>query len=212
MNTLLPIEVQKYSERYTDVALDILEELERETYLTMLAPNMISGKVQGQLLKMVVSMLSPKKILEIGTYTGYAALAMIAGAPADCQLHTIEVNEELKPIIMKYFLKSGFDAQLNLHIADAKEIIPTLPSDFDLVFIDAEKNMYAQYLELVFPKLRQGGYIIVDNVLWKGKVLLANKDKKTAAIQEFNDSVNADVRFEKILLPIRDGLFILRKK
>lgn len=211
LNSLVAAEIEHYCESHSDLPHPLLAELERETHIKTLAPNMLSGHLQGEFLYFINAMLQPKKILEIGTFTGYSAIAMIAGAPQNAVLDTIEFNPEMEPIIRKYLQKCEVENKVNLHIGDAKVIVSTLGSEYDLVFIDADKAAYAQYLDQVVPKVRLGGFIIVDNVLWKGKVLDENPDKKTASIQAFNQKVKDDIRLEAVLLPLRDGLFLIRK-
>ncbi|MBL7831718.1 MAG: class I SAM-dependent methyltransferase, partial [Saprospiraceae bacterium] len=189
----------------------LLTELTRQTHLRTLLPNMLSGHIQGAFLSMISKMMTPNRILEIGTFTGYASLCLAEGLAEKGVLHTIEVNEELEPFILNFFSKSLFAQQIKLHIGDAKEIISSLNEIFDLVFIDAAKLEYSAYYDLVFPSVKIGGYIIADNVLWSGKVINEKHDKDTAAIHSFNDKVNKDSRVENYILPLRDGLNIIRK-
>ncbi|MEY4926036.1 MAG: O-methyltransferase [Bacteroidota bacterium] len=203
-------ELFAYCEKHTSTPDALLNELVRETFSTRLQPQMLSGKIQGQLLHLISAMLQPHLILEIGTFTGYSALCLAKGLHKDGVLHTIEVNEEQETIIRKYFDRSPQAAQLQLHIGNALQIIPTLPSPFDLVFIDAGKNDYPDYLELVLPHTRKGGIIIADNVLWNGKVLNEKKDKTSAILHDFNQKIAADSRVEAVLLPIRDGITVMR--
>ena len=205
---------KKLSEYCTDLSKpenDLLRDLTRQTHLRTLLPNMLSGHIQGAFLSMISRMMCPEKILEIGTFTGYAALCLAEGlSPSGC-LHTIEVNEELQPMILEYFSRSPFADRITLHIGDAKKIIPQMEDRFDLVFIDAAKLEYAAYYDLVFPRLNTGGYIIADNVLWSGKVAGEKHDKDTAAIHAFNEKVLHDERVDNYILPLRDGLNIIRK-
>jgi len=174
---------------------------------------MLSGHLQGKLLEMMSCMLQPFQILEIGTYTGYSAIALCKGLQENGMLHTIDINAELEAISLKYFKKAGLDHKIKHYTGNALEIIPTINQTFDLVFIDADKENYVNYFELIIDKVRKGGIIIADNVLWSGKVLTAtsSNDKETQGIIEFNKYVNKDKRVENLLLPFRDGLMIMRK-
>ena len=191
----------------------ILEELSRETNLNVLYPRMLSGHLQGLFLSMLSRMLKPSMILEIGTYTGYSAICLAKGLSAEGRLHTIEINDELSDISVKYFRKAGLEDKIKLFTGDALEIIPSMKYTYDLVFMDGAKHQYLDYYEAVLPKLRSGGYIIADNVLWNGKVLDTGsfRDKETKGIAAFNDFMASDDRTEKVLLPLRDGLMIIRK-
>ncbi len=208
------MDLDQYITAHTASAGELLDALQRETYLKVLQPHMISGKVQGRLLAMISKIIQPKYILEIGTFTGYATLCLAEGLRADGHLHTIEANDELQEIITRYIKQAQREAQITLHIGQALDIIPALACTFDLTFIDADKLAYPQYYELALAKTRQGGTILIDNVLWKGKVLdLTNhKDKKTLALHAFNEMVTADSRVENVLLPLRDGLMWVIKK
>lgn len=205
--------ISLYAEAHTSAEPQLLSDLNRETHQKVMIPRMLSGHLQGRALSMLSHMIKPKHILEIGTYTGYSALCLAEGIANDGQIDTIDLNEELKPIIDKYWSKSEHSAQLNFHIGNAIEIIPQLDKTYDLVFIDADKENYCQYYDLVFDKLPIGGYIIADNVLWSGNVLQSTSDMKesTKAIVEFNTKVQNDNRVENVLLAVRDGLMILRK-
>ena len=207
------MELEKYLENYSSPESEILRELQRETYLKILQPHMISGAVQGRLLAMIAKIIQPQYILEIGTFTGYAALCLAEGLRPEGQLHTIEVNDELEELIKRYIAAAGQEGKVVLHVGKALDIIPALPYTFDLVFIDADKLAYPQYYELALAKTRQGGSILIDNVLWKGKVLdlAQHKDKKTQALHAFNEMVTQDTRVENVLLPLRDGLMWVRK-
>lgn len=214
MHFLSP-EIEAYALAKTTEEPALLEQLNRETHLKVLQPRMLSGHLQGRLLAMISQMIRPKRILEIGTYTGYSALCLAEGLARDGELHTIELNEELRPLIDSYFKKSPFSAQVHLHIGDALGVIPTVPAPFDLVWIDADKPNYHNYFEAVLPAVRPGGFIMADNVLWSGKVVeseIAPNDVDTLALQQFNDAVQADDRVENVLLPIRDGIMVIRKK
>ncbi len=201
-----------YCEQKTTPLSTVLKELERETHLKTLAPQMLSGPLQGQLLRMISLMLRPKKILEIGTFTGYAALCLVDGLAPGGMLYTVEVNPELEWIIRKYIKKSENEERIHLHIGDARHYLPGLNHQFGLVFIDAGKMDYSLYYDLVIDKVEVGGIILVDNVLWSGKVVEGSKDADTVNMRAFNDKVQADERVDNLLLPLRDGLMIIRKK
>ncbi len=209
----LPKDIGAYAESFTREEGGILSELNRETYAKVMTPRMLSGHLQGQVLRMFSQMIGPKNILEIGTYTGYSALCMVDGLQDGGKLITIDVNEELQDIIKKYVSKAGKNDQVELRIGNALEVIPTLDQKFDLVFIDADKENYSNYFDLVFDKLNVGGYIIADNVLWSGKVLEddAVLDKDTIALKHYAQKIKADDRVEQVFLPIRDGLLLARK-
>lgn len=203
-----------YSLLHSEPEDEVLVELQRETNLKVFSPRMLSGHLQGFWLTLLSKMLQPKLIVEIGTYTGYSAICLAKGLPENGRLITIDVNEETEAIAKKYFDKSGFSAKIELITKDAKEVLPTITERIDMVFIDADKRNYSLYYDLVIDKVKPGGLIIADNVLWSGKILdlEKNKDVDTQAIQSFNEKMKNDSRVEKLLLPIRDGLFIMRKK
>ncbi|MCK6694405.1 MAG: O-methyltransferase [Thermoanaerobaculia bacterium] len=190
----------------------ILLALERETHLRTLHPQMLSGPYQGMLLQMISHMIRPRRVLEIGTFTGYGAICLSQGMDGDGLLHTIEVNDEFTPIINKYIELAGLKDKIALHLGDASAIIPTLEDTFDLAFLDAGKMDYAKHYELVLPKLRPGGFLLADNVLWAGKVPAGEKDATATALNAFNNMVQTDDRVENLLLPLRDGLMVVRKK
>ncbi len=192
---------------------DMLARLDRETHLYHLRPRMCSGHLQGRLLKMLVEMARPRRILELGTFTGYSALAMAEGMPDGCELHTVEIDDELEDFIRSHFEKSPFADRLHLHIGDALEIVPKLGLEFDFVFIDANKRHYVSYYQMVIDCLAPGVFILADNTLWDGKVVEHGKkvDAQTEGILEFNDRVAADERVEKVIIPLRAGLTIIRK-
>ena len=202
-----------YSLKLSDPEDSVLYELRRKTNLEILMPRMMSGHFQGKLLEMISKMIVPEKILEIGTFTGYSAICLAKGLQAKGKLYTIEYNEELKFIIDKYIKKAGFDNKIISYIGDALKKIKEIDEIFDLVFIDADKRQYLDYYHTIFPKVRQGGFIIVDNIFWNGKVVekIDKKDTYTQGIVIFNNFIKNDKRVEKITLPIRDGLMILRK-
>lgn len=200
-----------YLEQTCDREGDLLKQINRETYLKETMPQMLSGHYQGRLLSFLSKLVNPLRILEIGTFTGYATLCLAEGLVKEGVIHTIEVNEELEPRLANYFKQSEAADKIILHIGEALKIIPTLTETFDLVFIDADKKNNHNYYQLVLDKVRPGGLILIDNVLWKGKVLEEDPDKQTRSIIEMNNKIASDSRVEKIILPIRDGLFLIRK-
>ena len=173
---------------------------------------MLSGKVQGQFLKFISQMLQPNRVLEIGTYTGYAAICLAAGLPENGKLFTIDINEELEDIVKTHVVKAGLQNKIVQIIGDATQEIQKLNETFDLVFIDADKQNYSLYYDLVFDKVRSGGFILADNVLWSGKIIDEQKDKDTQKLAEFNDKVQQDNRVENVIVSIRDGVMMIRKK
>lgn len=193
---------------------ELLQELNRETWQKVLAPRMLSGHFQGRVLSILSKLIQPKNILEIGTYTGYSALCLAEGMQTDGTLHTIDTNEELYDLQRKYFDKSEYGNQIVQHIGNAIDVIPKLDFVFDLVFIDADKKNYPNYLNIIIPKLKKGSVILSDNVLWSGKVLeaISEDDKETKAIVNYNKLLNEHPKLETVLLPIRDGLTISRVK
>lgn len=201
-----------YCEKHTSPPSNLLHELLRDTHLKTLAPQMASGHLQGQFLQFISQLLGPKTVLEIGTFTGYATLCLYKGLAPGGIIHTVEVNPELAHLINKYIQKADAQNQIQLHVGNAQAIIPTLDATFDLVFIDAGKMHYPQYWHLVADRVRPGGIILADNVLWSGKVLQAEKDRDTEILDHFNRLVTNDSRFENVLLPIRDGLMMARRK
>jgi len=199
----------------TSAEPDALHKLNRETHLKVLQPRMLSGHIQGRVLSMLSHMIRPERILEIGTYTGYSAICLAEGLQKGGRLDTIDINEELQPMVEKYLALTENTERIRMHIGPALEVIDTLEVPFDIVFIDADKTNYINYYEAVFDKLRPGGYIIADNVLWSGKVIDESeiaKDPDTAALVEYNRFARADERTENVLFPVRDGLMISRKK
>ena len=211
--SLIPEEIEEYCELHTTPESQLLNRLNRETNLKVLRPRMLSGKLQGTFLAMISRMIKPSYILEIGTYTGYSALCLAEGLTSSGELHTIEIDEELEDISRKYFKESSFHSQIHLHIGDANTIIPTLPHQWDLVFIDAEKKDYKKYFNLIFPNLRNGGIILIDNVLWSGKVVeeVAHNDYDTQAILAFNDYIQQYEGVINLTLPFRDGILMVEK-
>jgi caffeoyl-CoA O-methyltransferase len=208
---LLTEGLQTYLEQHCETEPELLRYINRETHLKVPMPRMLSGHYQGRVLSFLSKLVSPSRILEIGTYTGYATLCLAEGLKADGVIHTIDINEELAERVKPFFEKSRFCNHINYHIGNAIEIIPQLNEVFDIVFIDADKKNNDTYYELVFEKVRSGGLIIVDNVLWSGKIASGANDKDTENIRRFNDKVTQDHRTEKLILPVRDGLFIIRK-
>lgn len=204
--------IREYAEMHTQPEPDLLKELSRFTYAKVLSPRMLSGHLQGRVLSMISKMIRPHYALELGTYTGYSAICIAEGIPAGGKLVTIEINEELKDVAGIFFRKSGYREAIEQHIGKAIEIIPQLHYSWDLVFIDADKANYSNYFDMVIDKVNSGGFIIADNVLWSGKVTdpKAN-DRQTQALAAFNKKVHNDPRVENFLLPIRDGLMVLRK-
>lgn len=207
-------ELDDYVCAHTSKEPELLYELNRETHINVLQPRMLSGHFQGRVLSMLSKMIQPKDILEIGTYTGYSALCFAEGLAKDGHIITIDKNEELEDLVKEFVSKSEFKDQIKCVIGDAMEIIPTLKREFDIVFIDADKDNYVNYYNMVIDKVRKGGYIIIDNVLWSGKVLqpVEEDDISTKTLVELNDLVHNDDRVEEVLLPIRDGLMIARVK
>ncbi len=191
---------------------EVLQELYRQTNLKAINPQMTTGPLQGNLLTMLGKLINPKQILEIGTYTGYSAICLAKSLQQGGQLYTIEINDELKEFSAYYFKKAGMNDRITQLTGDALKIIPTLDREFDLVFMDADKRQYIDYYHLIFSKVRIGGYILVDNVLWGGKVMTpSDKDPFAKALKRFNEMVKIDKRIKKSLLPVRDGLMVLNK-
>ncbi|MGB3182773.1 MAG: O-methyltransferase [Cyclobacteriaceae bacterium] len=208
-------ELSQYAEAHTYHEDELLQDLNRETNEKILKPRMLSGHMQGRVLSTFSHMIRPRRILEVGTYTGYSALCLAEGLTDEGRLYTIDINEELEEMVRRYFAKAGINDKVDFRIGDALEIIPTLEEQWDLVFIDADKVNYANYFDLAIDNVRTGGYIIADNVLWSGKVLEKNRkklDEDTEAIMDFNDKVHRDVRVENVLFPVRDGLMVMRKR
>jgi predicted O-methyltransferase YrrM len=206
--------LEKYILEHIDSEDDVLEELNRETHLKVLGARMLSGHLQGQILTMLSKMIQPDNILEIGTFTGYSAICLAKGLRINGKLVTIEIDDELESLARRYFAKSEFGPMITLLTGSAQKIIPSLKIIFDLVFIDGNKREYLTYYSLVFDKLKKGGFIIVDNTLWNGKIIdnTCFNDSQTAGIMEFNSYVKNDNRVEKVILPIRDGITIIMKK
>lgn len=207
-------ELDKYIREHSTPEDKVLEELYRQTNLYVVNPNMVSGHIQGKFLEMLSYMISPVSVLEIGTYTGYSAICLARGLKSGGQLHTIEINDELNGMSTRYFALAGVADRVTLHTGRAQDVIPKLDHTFDLVFIDGDKREYCEYYDIVFDKVRTGGFIIADNVLWGGRIEgeEAMKDPQTRGLVLFNEKVRNDHRVEKIVLPLRDGLMIIRKK
>ena len=210
----LPRDIDDYVVAHSAKESELLQQLSRETNQKVLQPRMLSGHYQGRLLSLLSKLINPKNILEIGTYTGYSALCLAEGIKADGVLHTIDINEELLDLQKKYFDASPRKGQIVQHLGDATEIIPSLKEDFDLVFIDADKPNYPIYFQQIMEKLRPGGIILSDNVLWSGKVVepVQEDDESTKALLEYNRLLAEDERLETVMLPIRDGLTISRRR
>ncbi len=206
--------IEEYIRLYSDEEGELLATLNRDAHVNLLRPRMISGHIQGRILKMCCRMMRPRRVLEIGTYTGYATLCLAEGLDDDALIHTIEINDEMEDFIRKYLPHSPHREKIRLHFGDAIQIIPTLDETFDMVFIDADKRMYADYYDLVFPYVRPGGLILADNTLWDGKVVekVSPADQQSAGILAFNEKIRQDQRIEKVILPLRDGLTMMWKK
>lgn len=210
--------LERYIHDFSEPEEALLHELDRETNLRAVAPRMLSGHIQGKLLKLLVGMMRPKRVLEIGTFTGYSALSMAAGLDEDAVLHTIEVDDELEEVAQSYFDRSPHGAKIHLHIGSALDIAPVLDGTFDLVFIDGDKREYPAYYRMLMgdeghaPLVRSGTVLIADNILWSGKVVqpLASNDRHTQALLDFNRMVVTDERVENVILPLRDGLNLIR--
>jgi predicted O-methyltransferase YrrM len=207
-------EIDSYILKHIDAEDEVLTELDRETNLTVLGARMISGHLQGQVLSMLSKMINPKTILELGTFTGYSAICLAKGLQNGGKLITVDVDDELEMLARKYFTKAGLQDKIQQKIGPALEIIPTLNESFDLVFMDADKREYVKYYHLLMENLKSGSYIIADNTLWSGKVLDSPKsdDHQTKGILEFNSLVKNDIRVEKVIFPLRDGMTVIRIK
>lgn len=207
-------QLEDYIERHTDPEPRHLQDLQRDIHLHLVNPQMSSGHLQGRLLKMLATMIRPRRVLELGTYGSYAAQCLAEGMEPGTELHTIEIFDELEDFIAAHLAVSPVADRIHLHIGDAAELLPSLGSEpFDLVFIDANKRAYADYYRLVFDHVRPGGYIIADNTLWYGNIVdpAFDRDPQTRGIRDFNDLVGADTRVEKVIIPLRDGLTIIRR-
>lgn len=206
--------LEDYILSHIDGEGELLSALNRDAHVNLLRPRMIAGHLQGRILKMFCRMLNTRRVLEIGTYTGYATICMAEGLPEGGLIHTIEVNDEMEAFIMKYVSQSPDKDKIRLHIGDAMDIVPRLNETFDMVFIDADKRHYWDYYQMVFPRVRKGGVILADNTLWDGKVADGQTwhDKQTAGILYFNEKTKEDAGIEKVILPLRDGLTVIWKK
>ncbi|MGY8987139.1 MAG: O-methyltransferase [Flavobacteriales bacterium] len=207
----LPEKIENYAARFTQNESEILSELNRETWAKVMIPRMLSGHMQGRILSMLSKMIQPTTIVEIGTYTGYSALCLAEGLSENGTLHTIDINEEYIAFADKYFQKSTHKNKIKQHKGYAVDVLGEINEKIQLVFIDADKENYSNYYNLVFDKLEVGGYIIADNVLWSGKVVEDEMDEETKALVDYSSLVNEDKRVENVLLPVRDGLMICRK-
>lgn len=206
--------IDNYIELHSSEEPDLLKRLNRETHVQMVNPRMLSGHIQGRILKMISAMIQAKSVLELGTFTGYSALCLAEGMPDNGILHTIEINDELEEFAQGFFSQSPHGKKIKQHIGNALEIINSLNETFDLVFIDADKREYLEYYQTVFNKVKKGGYILADNTLWDGKVIEAvdPNDKQTIGVMAFNEFVAKDKRVETVILPLRDGLTLIQKK
>ena len=206
--------LNEYLINHSEKEPELLSNLNRETNLKVLQPRMISGTYQGRLLSVISKIINPKKILEIGTFTGYSTLCLAEGLHENGEIHTVDINEELYDLQRKYFKKSSFNNNITQHLGNALDIIPKLDRDFDLIFLDADKINYPKYLDILIVRLKKGGVLLSDNVLWDGKVLneISHKDKSTKAIVKYNELLNNRSDMDSVILPIRDGITISRKK
>jgi predicted O-methyltransferase YrrM len=206
--------LERYVLEHSDAEPTLLKELNRDTHARLLNGRMVSGHLQGRLLVMLCRMIRPSRVLELGTFTGYSALCLAEGSEEEAEIHTIEINDELEDGIRSWFARSEFGHKIHLHIGDALVLLPTMEQVFDLAFIDSDKRDYKACYEAVLAKIRPGGFILVDNTLWDGKILkeIAPGDAQSLAIVEFNDYLANDTRVEKVLLPLRDGLTLIYKK
>ncbi len=207
----IPPDIIAYAEGHTSPESPLLRKINRETHVEVMRPRMLSGHLQGRFLAMISHMVRASTILEIGTYTGYGSLCLAEGLPEGGKLITIEINEELESRVRNYFHEAGREQVIDLRIGDALSIIPGLTGPFNLVWIDADKESYGRYFDLVIDKVPPGGFILADNVLWSGKVVDKIADKDTEAVAKFNDKVRNDTRIEIVLLPVRDGIMMMRR-
>ena len=210
---ILDPNLQAYLDDHCEQEPEVLQKINRDTYLKVLKPHMLSGHYQGRLLSFLSKMMQPKRILEIGTFTGYATICLAEGLTEDGIIHTIEVNREMEEMLNSHFKSTNVENKIKLHFGAAEEVIANLDEkSFDIVFIDADKKNNYNYFQLIIEKVRSGGLIIIDNVLWKGKVYGVEKDADTQGIRKLNDQIAVDTRVEKIILPVRDGILLIRKK
>ncbi len=212
MEFLAP-KIEEYITQHSESESELRQKINRQTHLEVLKPRMLSGHLQGNILALLSRMIRPQRILEIGTYTGYSALCLAEGLTENGKLHTIDINEELENRVRHYFAQSPFAHQIEFHVGEALKIIPNLKETFDLVFIDADKENYVNYFEAVIDKVRSGGFIIADNVLWSGKIVDETQtDPSTVALRKFNQKIKHDSRVGGTIFPIRDGLYVMHKK
>lgn len=207
--------IEEYIAGYSSEESNLLKQINRETHAEVLMPRMLSGHYQGRVLSMLSYMIRPKRILEIGTFTGYSALCLAEGMPEGAEMITVDINEELEDRVRAYFMQSDKSSAITYLIGDAIKVVAALEGEFDMVFIDADKHNYLTYYQLVFDKVPKGGFILVDNTLWSGKVAIpevVSKDKDTKNLHDFNDFISKDIRVDKVILPIRDGITVIRKK
>lgn len=206
-------ELEEYILAHIDPEDNLLAKLRRDTYVNLLRPRMVSGHLQGKILKMICRMVQPQHVLEIGTFTGYSAISMASGMNSGSELHTFEINDELEDFTRSFLEQSEHKEKIFFHIGDALKVVPDMNILFDLVFIDADKRNYCEYYDCVFQKVKKGGLILADNTLWDGKVIqtVANSDTQTKGILAFNNKIAADSRVEKVILPLRDGLTMILK-
>ncbi len=209
---LVSPEIEQYIDAHTTDEQAVLQQLNRKTHTDVLMPQMLSGKVQGQFLQFISQMIQPNRVLEIGTFTGYAAICLAAGLTENGKLYTIDINEELEQMVRTHVEQAGLQEKIIQIIGNAVQEIEQLNETFDLVFIDADKQNYSVYYDLVIDKVRSGGYILADNVLWSGKIVNEKKDKDTQKLADFNLKVQQDNRVENVIVSIRDGIMIIRKK
>jgi predicted O-methyltransferase YrrM len=203
--------IEKYCEQHSSNVSNILNELERITYLRTTQPHMVSGALQGEFLIFLSKIIQPKLVIDIGTFTGYSAICLAQGLCENGIVHTIDIDDEKESIVHEFIQKANLQNSIKYHIGKALDIIPTIDGEIDMVFIDADKETYPVYFDLVIDRVQKGGIILADNVLWKGKILNEKMDKKTQIIDDFNKKIQADSRVENILLPLRDGLMMMRK-
>lgn len=210
----LPPDIAAYADAHTSPESEVLRRLNRQTHLRVLRPRMLSGHGQGRFLSLISWMLRPRRVLEIGTYTGYSALCLAEGLADDGRVTTLDNNEELEPLARAYWAESPYHDRIDFRLGNAADVIPTLDETFDLVFIDADKLNNGLYFDLVIDKVRPGGFILADNVLWSGKVVqpVKSSDKDTLAVLAFNQKIQNDPRVENMLLPLRDGILVMRKR
>jgi predicted O-methyltransferase YrrM len=206
--------LEEYIDQHSSPESQVLNDLNRQTHLNILQPRMLSGHLQGRVLSMLSHMIRPKRILEIGTYTGYAALCLAEGLQDDGELITLDINYKLEDMVNEFVKKAGFEDKIFMKVGNALDLIPNLDKNFDLVFIDADKSNYANYYDLLIDELPSGAFLIADNVLWSGKVIepVKDHDLDTVALKAFNEKILNDERVENVLFPIRDGLMVIRKK